>query len=396
MSQSLRVLMTTAPIGGVWPYTLELSHVLARLGVRVILASMGMALRASQRSAVSQIPNVVIAERAFKLEWMNDPWPAIDTASDWLRRLVNSNAPDLVHCNGLVLAAENLGVPVLCVAHSSLLPWTRAVRAREPGPELDRYRTRAADGLRAADEVIGPTRASLSAILADHGVRRAGGVIPHGRSAAAYPPGAKEPFILATGRLWDEAMALDVLDLSARSVRWPIRVAGPRILLDRPARRAPANLRLLGELEPEQIASLMSQAAIYVLPMRYEPFGQSALEAALAGCALVLADLDTLREVWGDRALYVPPNDPAALARQLEALIEDPDTRANLAARARARALELTPERMAAAYLTLYRDLLARPRTRAPAPDPEVALAASAPLFGLNRPFRQVASHALA
>lgn len=396
MSQSLRVLMTTAPIGGVWPYSLELSGALARQGVQVILASMGMALRSSQRRAVFQIPNVALAESAYKLEWMNDPWPAVDTASNWLRRLVISYAPDLVHSNGLVLAAENLGVPVLCVAHSSLLPWTRAVDGREPGPELDRYRTRAADGLRAAAEVVGPTRASLSEILADHGVRRAGGVIPHGRSAAAYPPGVKEPFIFATGRLWDEAMALDVLDASSRSVHWPIRVAGPRMHLDRPARRAPANLQLLGELEPEQIAGLMSRAAIYVLPMRYEPFGQSALEAALAGCALVLADLDTLREVWGDSAAYVPPNDPTALARQLAALIEDPEARASLAGRARARALELTPERMAAAYLALYRDLLARPPTRGQAPDPEVAIAASAPLFGLNRPFKRIASHALA
>jgi len=381
MTQSLRVLMTTTPIGGVWPYSLELSGALARQGVRVILASMGMALRASQRRAICQIPNVELAESAYKLEWMDDPWPAVDTASNWLRRLVIRYAPNLVHSNGLALAAENLGVPVLCVAHSGLIAWTRAVHGREPGPELNRYRARAADGLRAADEIVGPTRASLSTILTDHGVQRAGCVIPHGSSAAAYTPGVKEPFIFATGRLWDEAMALDVLDVAARSVRWPIRVAGPRMLLDRPARRAPANLQLLGELEPEQIADLMSRAAIYVLPMRYEPFGQSALEAALAGCALVLADLDTLREVWGPNAVYVPPNDPTALGRQLAALIEDPEGRANLAGRARARALELTPERMAAAYLALYRDLLSRPLTRWPTPDPETAIAASAPLF---------------
>jgi len=361
MTQSLRVLMTTTPIGGVWTYSLELGGMLARQGVRVILASMGMALRSSQRRAVHQIPRVELAENAYKLEWMDTPWAAVDAAGDWLRGLVRRYAVDLVHCNGLALAAEDLGVPVLCVAHSSLVPWTRAVRGYEPGPELNEYRARAAGGLRAAAEVVGPTRASLETILDGHGVQRSGRVIPHGRSAAAFLSGPKAPFIFTSGRLWDEAMALDVLDACAPTVPWPIRVAGPRILLDRPPRPT-AHLQLLGELEPAAVAEQMSRAAIYVLPMRYEPFGQSALEAALAGCALVLADLDTLREVWGDSAVYVPPNDPAAWTRQLEVLIEDSQARKRLAERARARALQLTSVRMASAYNSLYHELLSTRR----------------------------------
>ena len=97
MTQSLRVLMTTAPIGGVWTYSLELFGALARQGVRVILASMGVALRASQRRAVFQIPDVELAESAYKLDWMNDPWLAIDAAGDWLHRIVRRHVIDLVH-----------------------------------------------------------------------------------------------------------------------------------------------------------------------------------------------------------------------------------------------------------------------------------------------------------
>ena len=365
MKQPLRVLMTTTPIGGVWTYSLELGSALARQGVRVILASMGMALRSSQRRAVFQIPNVELAERAYKLEWMDDPWPAVDTAGDWLRTLAQRYDADVVHCNSLALAAVSFGVPVLCVAHSSVVPWTRAVHAREPGPEWDEYRARAACGLRAAAEVVGPTRASLEAILDAHGVQRTGRVIPHGRSPEAYAPGPKEPFIFTAGRLWDEAMALDVLNACARSVKWPIRVAGPRTIIGRSMRHA-AHLQLLGELEPEQIAAQMSRAALYVLLTRYEPFGQSALEAALAGCALVLADLDSLREVWGDSAVYVPPSDPAALTRQLEALIDDPQARESLAERARDRALKLTSRRMASAYRATYHELLTAHRAPRP------------------------------
>jgi glycosyltransferase involved in cell wall biosynthesis len=89
-------------------------------------------------------------------------------------------------------------------------------------------------------------------------------------------------------------------------------------------------------------------------PARYEPFGLSALEAGLAGCALVLGDVATLREVWGDAALFVAPDDAGQLAAALRTLAADDAYRADLGARARARALTYTPERMAAGYLDAY------------------------------------------
>ena len=49
----------------------------------------------------------------------------------------------------------------------------------------------------------------------------------------------------------------------------------------------------------------------------------------------------------------------------LRGLIDRPDLRAELSARAMARAEALSPERMAAGYLAIYRDLLAgRARSR--------------------------------
>lgn len=110
----------------------------------------------------------------------------------------------------------------------------------------------------------------------------------------------------------------------------------------------------------------MSQAAIYALPARYEPFGQSALEAALSGCALVLGDIGSLRELWGPAALYVAPDDHDALRDVLLRLIEQPSLREELARSARARALRFTPTRMAHAYRRAYRQLIAHaspPRT---------------------------------
>jgi glycosyltransferase involved in cell wall biosynthesis len=295
---------------------------------------------------------------------MPDPWRDVDAATDWLRGLVQRHAPDAVHVNGFAHAGVDLGAPALCVAHSCVVTWMRAVRGAEPGPEWAEYLRRVARGLHAAREVIAPTGAILVAILDAHGVVRRGRVIPNGRAATAFPPAAKEPFVLAAGRLWDEAKGLAALDACAGSVRWPIRVAGPTIGPGGPGgvdqRRG--HVGLLGPLEPEALAGWMGRASIYAAPARYEPFGLTALEAALADCTLVLGDLATLREVWGETAVYVPPGDPPALAFALEALIRDPLRRGALAAQARARALALTPQRMAAAYRAVYDELAAAPR----------------------------------
>jgi glycogen(starch) synthase len=81
------------------------------------------------------------------------------------------------------------------------------------------------------------------------------------------------------------------------------------------------------------------------------------LEAGLARCALVLGDIPSLREVWDGAALFVPPDQPDALAEALEHLIQDVRWREFMAQRARARALRYTPALMAHAYVRLYAKL---------------------------------------
>jgi glycosyltransferase involved in cell wall biosynthesis len=98
----------------------------------------------------------------------------------------------------------------------------------------------------------------------------------------------------------------------------------------------------------------MGRASIYALPARYEPFGLSALEAALAGCALVLGDIPSLRELWRDAALFVDPDDHERLTHTLQRLIDDYELRRTIAQRCRARALAFDSRTMAAGYLRAY------------------------------------------
>ena len=55
----------------------------------------------------------------------------------------------------------------------------------------------------------------LDALEAHYGPLHRGRVVPNGRDALLFTPRTKEPFILAAGRLWDEAKNLSVLAASA-------------------------------------------------------------------------------------------------------------------------------------------------------------------------------------
>jgi glycosyltransferase involved in cell wall biosynthesis len=119
-------------------------------------------------------------------------------------------------------------------------------------------------------------------------------------------------------------------------------------------------------LKSGDLAYWMQRAAIFAHPALYEPFGLAALEAAGSGCALLLADVPTLRELWDGAAVFVAPRDHQALADALNRLIASPELRRTTALAAQARARRYNPDVMGAAYLDLYRELLTqRARGRA-------------------------------
>jgi glycosyltransferase involved in cell wall biosynthesis len=196
-----------------------------------------------------------------------------------------------------------------------------------------------------------------------YGEPQRGIVIANGVDGGSGPGACrKEPFVLAAGRLWDQAKNLATLARAARRVRWPVYVAGSE---EHPTggdgtRQALNGLRTLGWLDLDELHRWMQRAAIYALPARYEPFGLSVLEAALRGCALVLGDIPSLREVWGDAAVYVPPDDADRLVDRLEQLAGDDSMRARMAQAAYDRACFFSAERMGRDYIRLYRELVVR------------------------------------
>jgi glycogen synthase len=352
-----RILMTTDTVGGVWTYSIELARALAQRGLQVVLASLGGLPSEDQRADAALIRGLRLKSSSFRLPWMENPWRDVEAAGDWLLALADDLRPDLVHLNEPVFGSLPWSVPTVAVAHSCVFSWWEAVLGGLPPPEWSRYRQEMRRGLAGAGAVAAPSRAMLLALQRHYGVMSSR-VIPNGRASGPFQPLPKEGIVLTAGRIWDRSKNVETLNRAARALPWPVYAAGD---LSHPDGEPPPALRhlgLLGRLSPEELARWLARAAIYALPARYEPFGLSVLEAGLAGCALVLGDIPSLREAWDGVAVFVPPDDDSTLRSAIAALIEDAQLRNTLAMRARRRALTYTPARMANGYLDVYRDLL--------------------------------------
>jgi glycogen synthase len=352
-----RILMTADTVGGVWTFAVELAGALRNHGCEIVLATMGPGMTRSQRDAVSDLPNVTVVESRYQLEWMPNPWSDVDRAGDWLLSLAEQHRPDMLHLNGFAHAALDWPAPIVITAHSCVWSWWRAVKRQDPPSSYNEYRRRVQAGLAAANLVTAPTRAMLRELHHIYGFLGNSAVIPNTRNAHQFHSGRKQELILTAGRVWDEGKNIALLAKVAPHLAWPVEIAGS---CDHPDGMSPSltGARYLGHLDSKQLAQRFSEAAIFALPARYEPFGLSALEAGLSGCALLLGDIPSLREVWGNTAMFVDPDDDQQLIRTLNQLANDSWHRAGLARRARVRALEIANRDMGGRYFVAYQQCL--------------------------------------
>ncbi len=339
-----------------WSYAVGLCRSLPE--TRFVLATMGPRPRQAQRDAICELENVTLVESDYRLEWMADGVADFMHSRDWLIDLLQQHEVDVIHVNGYGHARLGVSCPVIIVAHSDVLSWWEVVHKSAAPPEWDQYRRHVIAGLTAATRIIAPTAAVLDDLERHYvPLKSRAAVIPNGIEPMAFPALDKRPVVLAAGRLWDAAKNLTVLDAAAPGLAWPVEIAGE---IEHPEGGVAnfVNVELLGRLTPVEMARRLASAAIFAAPARYEPFGLAVLEAAAAGCALVLGDIPSLRENWSGAALFVDPENSAALGPAINALIANPKEQTRLAATARDRAGRFTLDRMAQAYAGLYRDLI--------------------------------------
>jgi glycosyltransferase involved in cell wall biosynthesis len=346
--------MTTDAVGGVWTYALDLARGLGRYGIETTLVVFGPEPGADQLAEAEAVPRLTLVETGMPLDWMAAEPAEILEAGAVMRGLARSTHADLIHLNSPALAGiGGFAAPVLGACHSCLATWWEAVR-EGPMPLDFRWRTRALwRGMVACNALVAPTHAFAEATARAYELP-VPFVVRNGRAAPEAAPTARERLVFTSGRLWDDGKDVATLDEAAAQIQVPLYAAGP---LQGPngEQRTLDHARPLGRLPADEVSAWLARAPIFASAALYEPFGLGVLEAAQAGCALVLSDIPTFRELWDEAAVFVEPRDAQGFADALERLLADPAETARLGAQAQARAGRYTVKAMAAAMLEVYR-----------------------------------------
>ncbi len=349
-----RVLITTDAVGGVWRYALDLAASLVEQNIECLLAGFGPAPDPDRVEACSRLPNVQLAWLDAPLDWMAPDEAACAAAPAQLARLAREWGAELLHLNAPSQAA---GLPdgfdVVVSSHSCVPTWWDCVRGGDLPAALAWHRGRNVAGFRRAGAVIAPSRAHADALQRVYGLIPGLRVVCNATEARASRNGDRTTFVLAAGRWWDEGKGAAILDEAAAASPWRVLAAGA--LAGPAGQRAEfRHAEALGQLSADDLRNLMSQAAVFAAPSQYEPFGLAVLEAATRGCALLLADIPTFRELWDGAAVFADARDAAAWSRAVAGLAGNFSDRRSLAEAAVARAGRFTPELQLAGVLHAY------------------------------------------
>lgn len=345
-----RLLLTTDAVGGVWRYTVDLANGLVRRGIAAIVVTLGPPPDDTQRAELGAIPLVVTD---LPLDWTARSAADLAEAATALSAIADAHGVSSLHLHEPSLLADMPagGRPAVAVLHSCIASWWRAMSDQPLPDELEWRRARTQAGLLRADAVIVPSL-SMVGMAAQLYRTPALRVVHNGLPMPPRVTTRRESMVLASGRLWDAAKNMATLDRAAAMIDAPVIAAGSAMSPNGESIALPA-LQLPGHLPSHRLAAELARAAVFCSLSRYEPFGLGVLEAAQAGCALVLSDNPTFRELWDGAALFVDPLDAAMVAARLRDALARPHP---LGRAARSRAQRYSLEAMTEATLAVHRD----------------------------------------
>lgn len=126
----------------------------------------------------------------------------------------------------------------------------------------------------------------------------------------------------------------------------------------------------LGDVPEEELSHIRAAALCFAFPsqLRSEAYGIALLEAIASGIPAISCEIGTATSVinqHGVTGLVIPPNDPAACARAIQMLCDDPLVRARYSTAARARYLaEYGVEKMVDSVSAVYREITRQEESR--------------------------------
>ena len=168
------------------------------------------------------------------------------------------------------------------------------------------------------------------------------------------PDGSREPYALMVANLTPNKnfglLIAALRRLAARGQRPRVCWAGrddagilPSLLSD----AGDVRLERLGPVDDATLLRLYAHAHVYINTSKVEGFCLPILEAHSFGRPVICSDVPVLREVAGDAAVFVNPDDAEGLAQALESLFADPVRHEELSRRARANAARFSWEKAA-------------------------------------------------
>ncbi len=110
--------------------------------------------------------------------------------------------------------------------------------------------------------------------------------------------------------------------------------------------------------DDNSLATLYSNAILFIFPSLYEGFGIPALEAMNCDCPLALSNVSSLPEVGGDAAIYFNPNDPSDISRVLTNVIYNDSLRNDLIKKSKERRKEFSWYKTATETKKVYEKVL--------------------------------------
>ncbi len=248
--------------------------------------------------------------------------------------------------------------PLLPDGRPAWMRWRRARRfRRQAGRAISgawRLVTDSEDARRRVEQAF-PAAADRTAVIP---------LYPEAHFQPDGPPSslAEPGYLLFLGALrrhknWEGLLRAYALLPAALRQAHPLLLAGRAhraarrlgLLLDRLSLRD--TVRVLDEVPEAELPGLYRGAAAFAFPSLMEGFGLPPLEAMACGTPVVSSDRTSLPEVLGEAADLVDPEDPAALAQALQAILADPahaDARRHSGL---ARAATYTPTRTGEALL---------------------------------------------
>lgn len=121
------------------------------------------------------------------------------------------------------------------------------------------------------------------------------------------------------------------------------------------------HVRFTGELELAQIATIIRERGVLVVPSRWEePFGVVALEGIGSGCIVVGTNRGGLPDAIGPCGITIPPGNSAALSDAVVTLLTDDELVARIRQQVDAHLSRHTPAAMVHAYEQVIRQAMSR------------------------------------